>query len=87
MIRSLFTFLCFAMFGVLSAEELPKDLPELKKLLDNRIWECEDHKKLLTDSHDVYTWYILYGRQAAYQEILLLIDRIQKEQSDLLSRP
>jgi hypothetical protein len=76
MYKYLFFLLSFCAFGFLSAEEMPKDLPSLKKLLDERMWQYEEGKKLLTDSSDIYTYYMIFGKQMAYQEVLILLDKM-----------
>ena len=84
MLKSLFSFLSVFMFSFLAAEECPKDIESLKQYLDERIWAYEASKKMLTDGSDIYTYYMIYGKQAAYQEIMIILeDMIQEERCRL----
>lgn len=67
----------FFMFSGLYAEEAkdPK-IEALKEWLHERIWEYEYHKKLLTDSSDIYTYYLVYGKQSAYEEVLIELQKL-----------
>ena len=58
----------------LSAKESSPDFESLKVYLENKISQCESDKKILTDPSDIYTLYLIHGKQTAYEEILEKLD-------------
>ena len=61
-----YAFVSLLFFSSLCANEVNG----LKEWLKTRIEDCETRKHLLTDSSDIYTYYIVYGKQIAYKEVL-----------------
>jgi|GEM_PF-7078166 len=73
-------FASLFMFSGLHAEKPKEDqIKALKEWLHERIWEYETFKKDLTDSSDIYTYYMVYGKQSAYEEMLILLDKLEKQ--------
>lgn len=68
----------FISSSLIADEAKNQKIEILQEWIHVKILECKTFKKNLTDPSDIYTHYMIYGKQTAYEELLSRIDSIQK---------